>query len=189
MQTCVEKDPTGIARWREFALMCKRASHQKEYEDALAHVEALLDNKKYNSPMGFNNEAIMLEEGGDVEGALRIYDKAVKTYPNDPSCWYNFGVTLHTFELYEEAFECYSRALELMPDMTFALVNRGLLYVGSGDTKSGVRDWQQAIRSDPEHAASRFVSGIVQLARASPDMIPMMLSMLGNPPATLKHIM
>lgn len=55
-------------------------------------------------------------KSGDLENALRNFDRALLTYSQNANALYNKGVVLTKLSRYEEALECYTKALNLAPN-------------------------------------------------------------------------
>ncbi|MFQ5884790.1 MAG: tetratricopeptide repeat protein, partial [Thermoplasmata archaeon] len=60
--------------------------------------------------------ANMQRYGGNTEEALRLYDKAIEADPNFLDAWYHKGTLLYIMDRYEDAFQCFGRALVISPD-------------------------------------------------------------------------
>jgi tetratricopeptide (TPR) repeat protein len=64
--------------------------------------------------------------GGDFEGAIASYDKAVEIKPDYHDAWINRGVALGYLGRFEDAIASYDKAVEIKPDYHEAWNNRGL---------------------------------------------------------------
>jgi len=89
--------------------------------------EAFADIKHAISmnPIGdyIDNLAQFYSETGDSANALKYYQKAVETEPNNPRLWYNYGIELRDNGEYERAYEMYNKAIALWPQYPDAIAN------------------------------------------------------------------
>ncbi|MFO7574928.1 MAG: tetratricopeptide repeat protein, partial [Bacteroidales bacterium] len=61
-------------------------------------------------------EAFDLYEKGQMRQAFETLKKAIETGPENGAWFFNMGLTLDGMEQYEQAIECYEKALALKPD-------------------------------------------------------------------------
>jgi len=54
-------------------------------------------------------------DNGKFEDALNYFDQALLLDQNDPELWNHKGVALRSIGRYDEASECFNRALEIDP--------------------------------------------------------------------------
>jgi len=64
--------------------------------------------------------------------------------------WYKKGVELTQKSRYEEALECFDKAIELEPKSEIAWNTRGLLLERLGRYSEAVASFDEAIKFDPE---------------------------------------
>jgi len=76
-------------------------------------------------------------KAGDLEGAMRFYEEAMKADPEDDEVWNNIGVILHKKGRYKEAIPYYSKAIVLNPSDCVTLGNMAYNYVK-------LEKWQEA---------------------------------------------
>ena len=75
------------------------------------------------------NQAQGLHEKGDLAGALKLYDKALKAMPEFPEAEFQRGMVFIALGKPDEAEAAYRRAIELRPDWTLAMTGLGALLV------------------------------------------------------------
>ncbi len=70
---------------------------------------------------------------------------------------------------YQQALECYEKALQLTPRMARAHLNRGNILLASGDALAALAAYQTALSHDPAYAAAHYNSGnaLVALGRGA----------------------
>ena len=81
--------------------------------------------------------------------ALRAYTRAVELDPNYAWAWNGRGLTLSSFERYDEALECFRRAMELDPEDVWYWYNQGDALVALGHFLAASEVLEHATRLDP----------------------------------------
>ncbi len=107
------------------------------------------DNKDYTYSL-----AVALQETGHLEEAVRIYEKI----PELPESQNNLGNLYRTQGNDEKAEAAFDKALELNPQMTWAMLNKALLKRSQRQMKTALFLLEHAIQIDPH-----FVEGWYQL--------------------------
>ena len=187
MRTSTKLDPEGIARWRKLGFICLKMKRDEESRKVWDYVKnLLLTVPNYKNPMSINNEVIIAMEMGATDVALEMHQFGVEHYPDSGLIWYNYGVTLHRLGSLLEAIECYSKAIDLDSSLSFASLNRGLLFARLGDAEDAILDLQAAVATDPQSIPARFATTALEMARL---MGPDGLQMFGEMQSSLKYIM
>jgi len=73
---------------------------------------------------------------GDHAAALRLFERASQSAPDDPVVWINLGVTQAELGQTEQAVNSLERALALAPDRESARLNLAELYRGQGRSEA-----------------------------------------------------
>lgn len=89
--------------------------------------------------------------GGDVGGATKRFEAALREHPVSTAAWCDLGVALHAAGS-PAALEAFDRTLEIDPDHFDALVNRGMWTLGFGLRAQAAHDAQRALELQPESA-------------------------------------
>ncbi len=71
-------------------------------------------------------------------------DEVIKLAPRNVYALFNKGNAYMTMNDYTSAISCYTRALEIKPDLAAAYYNRGLMYLRMGNKDLGVADLSKA---------------------------------------------
>ncbi len=95
-------------------------------------------------------EGNRLEDGGDVQGARRVYERAVEAAPDAWRAWINLGNALRGLGLFGEAAERYRRAIAIHPDSAGAHQNLGSALLAVGDATDAAVAYRDAIRLKPD---------------------------------------
>jgi serine/threonine protein kinase len=164
-----ELAPDNIAVARRHAFVARRAGAKSDYESAVASVKTLLALPEYDQPWHIINEAIQFLRDGDLQTArtgLDLHSLCVKKYPESAAAWYNFGVTAHGLQWFDQAIDFYSRAIKLDSKWTMALIFRGLIRARRGEYEMARLDWQAAYASDPKNKYAQIVRNLNPSAQA-----------------------
>jgi tetratricopeptide (TPR) repeat protein len=99
-----------------------------------------------------NNLGVLKELAGDLAGAEELIRGARKNEPSLPQLSKNLGDLVYRASRYEEAWDAYSRAVELAPDLGddvyFKLGN--IAYKGN-DRELAAQLWRKALELNPKH--------------------------------------
>lgn len=90
--------------------------------------------------------ALALQDVGKHEMAEETYLEIIQYFPDNLKAWYNLGyLNLVMFQNADSAIICFTRAIELQPDLADAWHNRGIAYEIKGDLNSARNDFNQAL--------------------------------------------
>lgn len=103
---------------------------------------------KTQQAIAFFNEGQDAHEKGDLESALKSYDKALELLPEFPEAELQKGNALLSLKRPEEAEKAYRRALELRDEWTLAMVSLGSLLVDRGKYAEAEPLLKRAIDAD-----------------------------------------
>ena len=140
-----------------FALCWQRAglyrTQKNLYRDAIA--------KNPTAWLAHVNLGNILNREGDLHGALRHYDAAVRADPDSGEAFYNRGRTrLKLGVELPQAIDDFSEVLARNPGNMEALFNRGLTRFREGsDTEGALRDFNRALMVRPAHTDARYYRG------------------------------
>ena len=91
----------------------------KIMEERKLNSVSLTQNFKFENDMsdsGKFNEGLILLENMKLREALDYYDKAIKSNPQVPELWNNFGVAFMGLSNCQDALSCYLKSVELNPN-------------------------------------------------------------------------
>jgi tetratricopeptide (TPR) repeat protein len=143
----------------------------------LAASDAWSDDIKLHprSAAAWNNRAVARVRLGDLDGALRDYNRAIELSPEDAELYFNRGNALVAAGQYPAAIADFDRAVQLTPSYARAIFNRGTAEALAHRPDAARRDWQAAaqMEGDPYvKAAMRRSAGL----EAAPTVAPTMVS-------------
>ncbi|MGI9265437.1 MAG: tetratricopeptide repeat-containing sulfotransferase family protein, partial [Gammaproteobacteria bacterium] len=113
LERCLELAPNFHAARHAYAMVLMR---RQEPEAAIDEAEKLLQQDPDN-PNFLTLKAAILNKIGDQAGALQIYEKVLKDYPNQAKAQMTYGHTLHAVGRVDEAIEAYKACIRLSPEV------------------------------------------------------------------------
>src|SRR4029079_2597867 len=121
------------------------------------------------------DEALDLEENGDVDGAIKAYQQTVALDGQNVAAWINWGRLLHGRGDKREAEVVYLRAIEQCGPDSVLMFNLGVLLEDLGRTQAALEAYQAAVGEDPALADGHY-----NLAR--------LYEALGQPQHAIRHL-
>ena len=98
-----------------------------------------------------------LHRNGDLQGALREFDRAVRLAPRSDLAWYNRGLVQRDLKNCQAAVADFDRALDLQPQFFNALYQRGNCRQQLGEYEAAVADYSRAAEF-PGRVDARFLA-------------------------------
>lgn len=122
-------------------------------ELALARLGQLLSNSELTNEQRaelFYERGVVFDRVGLRTMARIDFTRALRERPDFAEAYNFLGVYLTAQQAFDEAYDAFDSALELMPDYDYAYLNRGIaLYYGDRD-KLAVKDLAEFYRRKPE---------------------------------------
>ena len=116
--------------------------------------EAVVDSR--NITATYVNRGILHLRRGDVDGAMRDFDEALRRDPSEPEAYLNRGSALLRREQTGEALAMFSQALEHNTRRpALAHYGRAMAHELLGDVRSAYYDYRRASEIDPGWGAPR----------------------------------
>lgn len=96
--------------------------------------------------------AMYLQDNGNPDKALEIYDTLDVKMPNNYQILFNKGYVnlVYLFE-YDKAIECFDKALEVNSKSIDALLNKGVAYEQKGDFRQAKSIYLQILKANPNY--------------------------------------
>lgn len=124
---------------------------------------------------GYAREYLMMgneciTQAHDAQAALANYEKALKLYPDYADAWVRKGVTLYNINRFNEAGDCFNKAVQLAPADFKTYYNRGKYRKECNDVEGAIADFDKATSLKPDHAGAHELFGDVLMQAGKDDM-------------------
>lgn len=120
---------------------------------AVANFEAAL-RAAPDDAMGYWQYAQVVEESGDVAGALRVRERAVQSLSDSPMALADLGEHWARHQHPEEALALLERVVQLVPDYAPSQLKLGDALVACGRVEEGAAAIRRAIAAEPAFGAA-----------------------------------
>ena len=124
-----------------------------------------LDPNRADTLYNFAN----LLKDDDPERAALLYRRSLVLETSAPSAWHNYGASLNSLTLYQDAVFSLRHSLLLDPFVADVWCNLGLAYFGLEEFCSAERAFRHAIALDASHAASHTNLGNALISVLQPE--------------------
>jgi len=118
--------------------------------------------KPAQASVRLNQQANELMNAGDMPGAIRLYEQAIRLTPDDEDLHYNLGIAYAKAGDFTNAEQQYREALRLLPDYAEVHNNLGNLLLRGGRLDEAAEQLNEAVKLQPEYAAAYNNLGIVR---------------------------
>ncbi len=108
----------------------------------------------------FMTKASVAARSGKYDEALKYYDEALKTQPNNLRALFNKGVMLHMIGKPAEAVQYYDKYLEINPYDPEAWSNKGMALRRTGNVQGAIKAYEKGIELNPDDATLWSNKGI-----------------------------
>ena len=121
--------------------------------EALAkEIRVLLAPEALEAPMDLQEQAHLLLEEGDNEGALRVIEQHLRDHLDDETAWFDKAELLVMLDRAAEALHCYNRVLDLNRGNRQAWYEKANLLFGAGRLADAIDCLKEVLRLDPSKA-------------------------------------
>ena len=122
-----------------------------QIQEALDAVETL--TKDYpKEPLLYNISGVCYKAIGQLEAAVKSFEKALAIKPDYAEVNYNLGLTLQELGQLDFAVKCYENALAVNPEHAEAHNNLGVTLKELGQLDTAIEHYERAIAIKPDYA-------------------------------------
>ena len=129
------------------------------YNDIFGYIQ---NQKKHQSAYTEFYIGLTFQDKGKYEEAIKHYDKAIRSDPQDADAYNNRGNAKFALGLHRDAIADCDRAIRLNPQYAAAYYNRGAAKRELGKHDAAITDHNEAIRINPQFAAAYNDRGIAK---------------------------
>ena len=133
------------------AIICFQRGKTEEAATLIKRARDVM-NESRNDPRFWNNYAVMLAETGQIEDAMRGWDRAFKIDPDFIDALSSKAHALWGLKRYEESEALCRRALAIKPDFFDAQLNLGNALAAQDKQEEAILVWEQILASKPDYA-------------------------------------
>ncbi len=121
-------------------------------------------DKKYENWDTGNDfvSGIIYQAYGDLKSAIKYYDKAIVSNPQDSAAYNNRGIAKGKLGKFQDAISDFDEAIRLNPKEPAAHNNHGLAKRNLGEFQDAISDYDEAIRLNPKDWAAYNNRGLTK---------------------------
>ncbi len=134
--------------------------YQEKREDLLSNLEELSKHKKYTA-IDFYNLALLYQQVGGREEAVRYYKKALELNPNHVPSLSNLAVLIQLNGDSKSALTLYERVVRIQPSYAGGYLNMGLIYSSIGDAPRAKQMYLKTLKIDRQNSSAYFNLGYI----------------------------
>jgi tetratricopeptide (TPR) repeat protein len=113
-----------------------------------------------NAPLLIDRAEIM-EQNGNIQGALNEYENYLKLWPLNYSVLKKTGQIYSSMKRWQLAIDAFTTIIDNFPEDAKTFISRGLAFQQSGDLPQALNDFNKAVQLGPDkYAYYYFRSGI-----------------------------
>jgi tetratricopeptide (TPR) repeat protein len=92
--------------------------------------------------------------------SIRLYETIVEKYPNSPTAWYAKGLALTRLRIYDEAMDCFDRALSIDKNYAVAWYAKGIVALELKRHDQAMDCFDRALSIDKNYAVAWYAKGL-----------------------------
>jgi len=120
-------------------------------KEALSDVETLTI-KHQKEPLLYNISGVCLKTIGELEMAVKSFEKAIVIKPNFTDAHYNLGLTLYELNQMQAAINSYEKALTFQPNYAEVHNNLGIAQRELGQINDAIKSYEKVLSINPDYA-------------------------------------
>jgi len=121
-----------------------------QIQEALDAVETLTQDYP-KEPLLYNISGVCYKAIGQLDAAVKSFEKALALKPDYTEVNYNLGLTFQELDQLDAAVKCYEKAIAVNPDHAEAHNNLGVTLKELGQLDAAVKSYEKAIAIKPDY--------------------------------------
>ena len=150
-----------------------------QIQEALDDVKTLI-NGYPNSALLYNIRASCCREIGQLDDAVKDYERALALKPDYAEAQYNLGITHQELGQIDTAIKSYEQAITIKPDYFGAHNNLGNIFLELGQMDGAIKQYEKLLAINPNYAASYYHLSSIKQYTMSDTQITQMQSLLST---------
>ena len=146
----------GVAVFACLAMTRQQIGYWHDSEALFRHALAVTEN----NDGAHNGLGIALDQKGQMDGAIRQFEEAIRLKPRYSSAYCNLGIALNKNGQVDEAIREFREAIRLKPNQVGAHYGLGIVLNRKGQMEEAIRQLEEAIRLKPDYAEAHNELGI-----------------------------
>ena len=106
---------------------------------------------KVNMAIGYYGRGQAHYSSGDLDSALRDYDKSIELNPDYAQTYVFRGILYNDLKDFKSSIQDFSRAIELSDDNLYAYAHRAAAYANSKEYSLAILDYDKVLELDPQY--------------------------------------
>jgi len=98
------------------------------------------------------SQGAILTQSGQYDKAMKVFDKAIESDPQNPAAWSCKGITLTILGKYDEAIKAFDISTEINPLDSTCWAGKGLAFEGLNKPKEAIKAFDKAIEINPQNS-------------------------------------
>ena len=98
------------------------------------------------------SQGAMLAQSGQYDKAMKVFDKAIESNPQNSAAWSCKGITLTMLGKYDEAMKAFDISTEINPLDSTCWAGKGLAFEGLNKPKEAIKAFEKAIEINPQNS-------------------------------------
>jgi tetratricopeptide (TPR) repeat protein len=148
----VSVDPNNYAGFRERGSFFKNNSSPDLARIDYSKAISLLDEEIKKNPQNvllLIDRAEIMEQNGNIQGALNEYENYLKIWPLNYSILKKTGQIYSSMKRWQEAINAFTAIVDNFPEDAKIFLSRGLVFQQSRNLQEALNDFNKAIKLDP----------------------------------------
>ena len=148
---------------QNLVLQAKECESKKDWDGAIrcwSQVIDLPEISEEDRAKAFNSRGLAFAKKGELNAAIRDFDKALEFNPDYADALLNRGAVFTKKGELDAAIREFDHILKIKPDNAEALYNRGLAFAKKGELDAAIRDFDQALKFKPDYAKALYNRGL-----------------------------